>query len=145
MDVFLVRIIVHNGLAFYLTWLSLATILNFATYISYHLGARVDDASTIALFFIITLVVAYFVVENCVWQRFLLYVFTPWIVLIIAICGSMNKNYNSNNPSRNNIITAVLLAIILTLAVAKLIMFFLYKTICFYRYDKYRNNNENDF
>lgn len=138
----LVRLFVHNGLAFYLTWLSIATLLNFATYIAYHLSAAKEDASTIALFFLLAIVVVYFVLENFVWQRFLLNVFTPYVVLIIALIGSLTRNYSTVNTTRNNIITLVILLIIVLFAFIKCIMYFLYKTIFPIQKD---NNNVNSY
>ncbi|CAF4900952.1 unnamed protein product, partial [Rotaria sp. Silwood2] len=56
LDIWLVRILVHNGLAVYGTWLYLATLLNLTIWISqiYNKNAQsITDASTAALTFVL--------------------------------------------------------------------------------------------
>ena len=123
-------------MAFYLTWLSLASNLNFASFLHYVAGVDLYLSSTIALIIILGCIVTYFVLENLIYQRYLLYVFTPWIVVIIALSGSIGKNWVTAAPSRNNIITAVLLAITILLAIGKIVMFILYHTALKSRVDR---------
>ncbi len=127
-DIWLNRIILQNGLGFFLTWLSLATNLNFATFLTYENGVDMQLSSTIALIFILAIIVVYFVVESIIWPRYLLYMFTPWFVVIIALIGSVAKNWISTKPTRNNIITLILLIITVLLAISKIVLFILYKT-----------------
>lgn len=68
-DVWMNRFILQNGIAFYLTWLSLATNLNFAIFLTYEASVEVSISSTVALIAILIIIVAYFVVENFVWPR----------------------------------------------------------------------------
>ena len=135
-DVWLNRFLVQNGIGFFLTWLSLASNLNFAIFLTYEAGVKVDIASTVVLIIILAVIIVYFVLENFIWQRFMLYLFTPWIVLIIALSGSVSKNWKSESPTRNNIITLVLLIIVILMAIAKLIMFVLYHTILKHRVNR---------
>lgn len=127
-DYVLIRILPQNGLATFATWLTLATNLNFASFLAYEAGAKQEVASTIILFIILIIAVVYFVIENFIWQRYLLYNFSPWVVLNFALLGSVIKNYNRTTPSRNNIISIILLIITFLLAIAKIVMFILYKT-----------------
>ena len=120
---------VQNGLGFFLTWLSLASNLNFAMFLAYGSGIKMDIASTVALILILVIIVTYFILENFVWHRYLLYLFTPWIVLILALSGSMSKNWNASSPSRNNIITLILLIIVILMTITKIVMFILYHTV----------------
>lgn len=129
-DLVFLRILPQNGLALFATWLTLATNLNFATFLVYDCGANQDVASTIILFIILVIAVTYFIIENFIWQRYMLYNFTPWFVINFALIGSLVKNFKTSNPSRNNIITLILLLITLLLAIAKIVMFILYKTAC---------------
>ena len=57
-----------------------------------------------------------------------MYIYSPWFVLNLALIGSMTKNYNKTSPTRNNIITAVLLALIVLFTVVKIIMNILFHT-----------------
>ena len=120
----------QNGIGFFLTWLSLASNLNLAIFLTYEAGVAVDISSTIALIVILAAVVVYFILENFIWQRFLLYLFTPWIVLILALSGSLNKNWVNTSPTRNNIITLIILIIVAIMSITKIVMCVLYHTLC---------------
>ena len=108
-----------------------------ATFLSYGgPGLEMTTATTISLVIIFTLMTAYFVMENFVWQRYLLYVFTPWCVVLVALVGSLLKNWNMSAPTRNNFITLVLLVFASAYTVCKIVMFGLYQTVCKPRVDK---------
>ena len=62
-DIWLVRLFVHNGLAVYGTWLYLATLLNLTIWVSqiYNGNSQsVTDASTAALSLVLVAIVVYF-------------------------------------------------------------------------------------
>jgi hypothetical protein len=128
-DIWLVRILIQNGIAFYATWLSIASNLSFATYIIWRLGASVEDAGTAALLLILAAIIVYFILENFVWRKYLQYTFSPWFVMIIGVVGSLNKNWNYNSPTRNNIISLVILIIVTFLFTIRIVLFWLYLTI----------------
>lgn len=125
-DVWINRFLLQNGVAFFLTWLSLATNLNFAIFLTYEAGVEVSISSTAALVVIFLIVVVYFILENFIWQRYLLYTFTPWFVLNLALIGSIAKNYVASSPTRNNIMTVVIFVIILLFTITKIVMCILY-------------------
>lgn len=93
----------------------------------YACSVDVSTSGTIALFIILVLVVTYSVLENIVWPRYLLYMFTPWFVLNIALVGLITQNWKTT-PTRNNIIGLTLLIIIFVLTIIKIVMFILYQT-----------------
>ena len=68
-DIWINRFLVQNGLGFFLTWLSLATNLNFAIFLTYDASIKVDISSTVVLIIILALIVTYFILENFIWQR----------------------------------------------------------------------------
>lgn len=76
--------------------------------------------------------------ENFIWQKHLLYTFSPWFVLISGMCGSLYKNYPRNDKilSRNNKLTICLVAVFICLFLVKIVMFCLYKTIWKEKIDK---------
>lgn len=135
---FLARLLLQNGLAFYLTWLSLVTFINFAIYISYGLSANQATASTITLGLILGIILVYFIIENFIWQRFLLYVVSPWFVLLVTYNGILTANWQTVNLNRNNIISLATFVVIVVCFAIKLLMICLYKTFCSHRYDKYK-------
>lgn len=128
-DVVCVRIFLQNGLAFFATWLTLATNLNFAMVLTYSANLDMMTVTTVILFIILALVLAYSVLENVVFPRALLHQFAPWFVLNVALIGSLTKNWVSGAPTRNNIITLVIECIVVGLTVIKIATFVLYKTV----------------
>jgi hypothetical protein len=123
-------------MAFYLTWVTIASCLNLSIYLTYEANFEVSFSSSISLGIIAILVFIYFVVENFIWQHYLVYIFTPWLVLIIGLSGSLLKNYSFQKPTRNNLITFGILIGSLLFSVIKLLMCFLYHTVCKEKLDR---------
>lgn len=126
-DIWLVRAFVHNGFAIYGTWLYLATLLNLTIWI-----ARIHDrteqsireASTAALTLVLIGIIAYFVCENFIFYSSMAYTFTPWFVLIFALCGIMSKNKGRGlTEGRNQSFVMALLVISCVLAAIRLVLF----------------------
>ena len=107
-EVWLVRGFVHNGLGIYASWTSIAALLNFAMVVAYTDGGdvSVSAASTVALG-ILSFVVAVFVVTDVfLLDRYSRFTITPYLVLLVALVGSLVKNWDSG--ARNSIFTAIL-------------------------------------
>lgn len=110
-DIWLVKGFVHNGLGIYATWTSIATLLNLALIITYSDGSDVQQstASTIALG-VLTVEILVFVLTDLIWlDRYSRYTFTPYLTVVVALIGSIDKNWESG--ATNSIFTAVLLAL----------------------------------
>ncbi|CAF2774089.1 unnamed protein product [Rotaria sp. Silwood2] len=127
LDIWLVRILVHNGLAIYGTWLYLATLLNLTIWISqiYNKNAQsITDASTAALTFVLVGIIVYFVCENFIFYSSMAYTFVPWFVVIFALSGVLSKNYKRNDiPDRNKFYVLALLIICCILFIIRLGLF----------------------
>ncbi|XP_074653070.1 uncharacterized protein LOC141907356 [Tubulanus polymorphus] len=122
-DVWLVRILVHNGLAFYCGWVSVASFLNAAMVLVHILEVANDVACTVALALLAFFLVLYFCLDMFLLDRFTRYQFSNYIPVIMALGGSIAKNYERVGPSsRNPIFTVVLLAVALTCFVVKMIV-----------------------
>jgi hypothetical protein len=128
-EIWFVRFLIQNGLAFYATWVSIATVLNFVVYITWRLGAYNTNASTAGLCLVLAAALGYSIVENIVWPHYLLYTFSPWIVIIVAFVGIITKHWVNDNPSRNNILSLVILVVAGLLVLLKILAFVLYKSI----------------
>ena len=126
-DIWLVRLLVHNGLAIYGTWLYIATLLNLTIWIAriYDRDAQVIvDASTAALSLVLVAIVIYFICENVIFYSSMAYTFLPWFVLIFALSGIMSKNNQRANVSdRNKAFVLALLIICCCLLVLRLTIF----------------------
>ncbi len=130
-DIWLIRLFVQNGIAFYATWVTIASHLNFVSFITYRLNANLQDASTAALVLLACFVATYFILENFVLSKYLEFTFSPYAVLIFAFIGILVKNW-TYNPTRNNIICAFVMALI--------VLFFILKIVIVLALRSYRRN-----
>lgn len=125
-DFVAVQSLVINGIAFYATWVSIASLLNLAMVLTYTFGMRQEDASTIALSILATEIAVWFVLDVAVLSSITGYTLSPYIVLIVALFGSLDKNYVPDK--RNSVLTLVLLGVVGALAAIRLAVFV--KKVC---------------
>ena len=121
LDIWLTRILVHNGIAMQATWVSIATLLNYAMVTIYTLdpGLSVTDGSTMSLLLLAGAIVT-FTLTDLVWlDRYSRYTVTPYLVLVMALTGSWSKNYVPE--ARNSLITVILLGFSVFLLITKLL------------------------
>ncbi|XP_064643822.1 uncharacterized protein LOC135497817 [Lineus longissimus] len=119
-EVWFIRIFTENGLAIYATWTTIATLLNTAMVLTYELGLAVDVASTVALGILTVLIAVWVSLDLFVIDRYSRFTFTPYLVIIAALVGSISQNWNPTG--RNSIFTAVLLGVACFATVVKLIL-----------------------
>jgi hypothetical protein len=129
-DIWLMRVVVCNGLAMLASWGTVAAMFNFAVVLTYGTGARKDVAATVSLAIFTLEIASWWIFDNLVFERLLRYLYTPYIVLIYSIIGILHKNWNSANVSANNILVAILLVITSVLFIIKIIL-------SIYRHRKY--------
>jgi hypothetical protein len=118
-----------NGLGFFAAWTSIATCLGFAQFVSFDCAVETTLADTLALVVIGILFGVFFLIENFIWPKYPLHLFTPWIVVNLSLLGSVIKNWKSSAPTRNNIISLALLIVVFLFAIVKIFMFVLHKTV----------------
>ncbi|XP_062891300.1 uncharacterized protein LOC134338921 isoform X2 [Mobula hypostoma] len=121
-DLWLVRILVQNGIAVYATWTTIATLLNFAVVLTYSANISTVTSGTTCLSLLAIEVVLWFGLENFVFDKYVRYTLTIYPVIIVALSGSLDNHYNATSPTRNNIYIAVLLAIACIAFVARVAM-----------------------
>ncbi|XP_077100763.1 uncharacterized protein LOC143751869 [Siphateles boraxobius] len=121
-DLWCIRILVQNGIATYTTWTTIATLINFTVVLRYDAGMTQSDAATVSLSILLGEAIAWFIVENFVFEKHLRYILTVYPVVIVALSGNMTKNFNSADPSRNGIYIAVLLGLACTLFAIKVLL-----------------------
>ena len=121
-DIWLVRLLVHNGLGIYATWTTIATLLNLAIVITYRSNPAIkqDIASTVALGVLSLEIIVFLITDLTILDRYTRYTVTPYIVLIVALTGSITKNWTPG--ARNSIFTAVLLGVACCAAILKLFL-----------------------
>ncbi|XP_022089425.1 uncharacterized protein LOC110978609 [Acanthaster planci] len=119
-DLVAIRAIIQNGMAFYATWVTIATLLNLSIVLSYWGGMEQSTACTISLSILLVEVLLYSVLENVVWERYLRYTYTVWLVVIFALIGSIAKNWNVEKT--NSIFSVVLCGLAFALFLIKLVV-----------------------
>lgn len=121
-EVWLVRVFVHNGLGIYSSWTSIATVLNLAMVIAYTDGSDVSvtAASTTALGILSFEIVVFVLTDVFLLDRYSRYTFTPYLVLVVTLIGSLVKNWDPG--ARNSIFTAVLCSVGCAALVLKLVI-----------------------
>ncbi|TRZ19781.1 hypothetical protein HGM15179_007347 [Zosterops borbonicus] len=102
-ELWLIRILVQNGLALYLTWTSIATLLNFAVVLIYKWDVPDEKATTAALSILALGLVVWFYLENYFLDKYVRYNLTVYPVVIAALAGSAYRNSSFSSPHTNNI------------------------------------------
>jgi len=121
-EVWLIRFLVQNAFAMYITWLTVATLLNFTIVLAYDAGVDQSTASTISLGILAGEILLWLLLDFAVLPKYTNYLFSPYIVLPIAIGGSLAKNFDPWQT--NTIITVALLGLALLAFLVKIILMF---------------------
>ncbi|XP_076813997.1 uncharacterized protein LOC143460393 [Clavelina lepadiformis] len=114
----LVRIFLQNGLGLPATWLTIATLLNLADVMIYEDSINsttaiqrgtvsIEDGSTAALSLLWVIVVAWFILENFVWEKYFRYLFTIYPVVILALSGLIGRLRFVEGANRNLVLASV--------------------------------------
>ncbi|XP_070574375.1 uncharacterized protein [Ptychodera flava] len=119
-EVWAIRLLVHNGIAFYATWCTIATLLNLAMTLAYYTSLSQSTASTISLSILVLEILVWFICENVVIEKYVRYTISPYIVVIVALCGSYTKNWNPEKT--NSIMTVSMLGLAGLLFVVRIIL-----------------------
>ncbi|XP_037644289.1 uncharacterized protein si:dkey-29d8.3 [Sebastes umbrosus] len=118
-DLACLRILVQNGLALYTTWTSIASLINFSLVL--HLwGVDRSTAATASLCILFAEVVAWFLLENWVLDRWVRYILTVYPVVIVALVGNVLKHFNPADPTPNSVFMIVLLVLACVLLVSRI-------------------------
>lgn len=121
-EIWLIRFLVQNGLAIYATWTTVATLLNVAMVMIYKGGVENSLACTIILGVLSFVIVLWFVLDNFVLDNYTRYTFTPNIVFVVALAGSVSKNFNLDTRETISIFLVVMLSVASLLLLLKLLI-----------------------
>ncbi|XP_075934802.1 uncharacterized protein LOC142934211 [Anarhichas minor] len=118
-DLYCLRILVQNGLALYTTWTSIASLINFSLVL--HLwGVARSTAATASLCILFAEVVAWFLLENWVLDRWVRNILTVYPVVIVALVGNVFRHFNPADPTPNSVFMVALLVLACVLLVSRL-------------------------
>lgn len=121
-DVWLTRILTINGIVLYGTWSTIATLINMYIVMHYAGGVEQYICNWVVLSIIAVFIVVWFVLETFVLDRHMRYIFTPYIILILAFSGIIDKFYESSSPESYLYMVVALLVLSLVLAVVKAVV-----------------------
>ncbi|XP_009953801.1 PREDICTED: uncharacterized protein LOC104349845, partial [Leptosomus discolor] len=100
-ELWLIRILVQNGLVLYATWTTIATLLKVV--LIYKWNVSNETATTASLSILALDLVIWFYLENFFIDKYVRYNLTVYLVVIIALTGSMYKNFSFSSPRTNGI------------------------------------------
>ncbi|XP_051910253.1 uncharacterized protein si:ch211-161h7.5 [Hippocampus zosterae] len=109
-DLWLIRILVQNGVMIYTTWTTIATLINLAIVLTYQANVSPTNAATVSYCILTIVLLVWFFLQNVVLDKHMRYVLIDYPVVIWALTGNFDKNYNAESPSRSGIFIVVLLA-----------------------------------
>ncbi|RVE58815.1 hypothetical protein OJAV_G00197550 [Oryzias javanicus] len=121
-DLWLIRALVQNGVMVYTTWTTIATLLNLTIVLVYDANMSPVDAATVSYSLLSVLLVVWFALENTILDKHVRYILITYVVVIWALAGNINKNYDAKSPGRIGIFIAVLLAVSCVLFVIRIIL-----------------------
>ncbi|XP_070709427.1 uncharacterized protein [Pempheris klunzingeri] len=93
-DLWLIRILVQNGVAIYATWLTLFTLLNLTIYLQHQTDTSRCDCAVLALVLLLMKLLAWFLLENFYLDEHVRYIVTIYPVVILWLTGTLS-NYDS--------------------------------------------------
>ncbi|XP_069112307.1 uncharacterized protein [Argopecten irradians] len=121
-EAWFIRFFLQNGIAFYATWVTVATHLNVAMVMHYTGGVANDISCTTALGILLFVTILWFLTETILLDAFTRYLFSPYIVLIVALSGSLAKNYDLELRYRNSILSIIILGMAILFLLLKVII-----------------------
>ncbi|KAM3593550.1 uncharacterized protein V6R79_015133 [Siganus canaliculatus] len=121
-DLWLIRVLVQNGVLIYTAWTTIATLINLTIVLTYEAKMSATDAATISYSILTVILAVWFVLENSVLDKHMRYALVIYPVVIWALSGNLDKNFDAESPSRNGIFIAVLLALACALFVIRILL-----------------------
>ena len=125
-ECYLAQIIVVNGITIYATWVTIATLINFTVVLQYFGNYDSTNSATIALAFLAFEVIVYFVLENTLLDRFLRFVFMPYLVVIWALSAAVSAHYGVHGDLQNDIFSIILLVITIILFIVRIVLWIIF-------------------
>lgn len=119
-EVWMIHIFVENGILVYIAWTEIATLINAAMVMHYLMGVAEELACTIVLVIFTVIFISWFILDIFVFEQMYRYMFVYYPGVVIALSGIINRNWDPTK--RNQIFTAVLLAVACLATVVKLVL-----------------------
>ncbi|XP_053198844.1 uncharacterized protein si:ch211-161h7.5 [Scomber japonicus] len=121
-DLWLLRVLIQNGIAIYATWTTIASLINLNIVLTTEANMSQMNAAIVSLSILTVALFAWFILENFVLDKHVRYILITYPVVIWALSGNLDKNYDATSPKRNGIFIAVLLALASVLFVIRIVL-----------------------
>ncbi|XP_047499715.1 uncharacterized protein LOC125046115 isoform X1 [Penaeus chinensis] len=93
-DLWMFRILWHNGIALYTTWTTIAALLNLGIALKYEANLEMQLVVYVVLGSLSGIMLLWFILENTALDRFVRYTITQYAVVVLAMVGIYIKQYN---------------------------------------------------
>ena len=121
-DLWATRILVHNGIAFYATWVSITWLLNVAIVGHYFGSMSLTDAGTLSLSLLLVEILVWFFLDIVLLDRFTRYIQSVYIVVFVATTAIVTEHWGrANEEPRNHQFALALVLFVGLLQVAKIV------------------------
>ena len=122
-DLWATRILVHNGIAFYATWVSIAWLINVAVVAHYFGPLSLPDAGTLSLSLLLLEILVWFFLDIVLLDRFTRYIQSVYIVLFVATTAIVTEHWNrAHEEPRNHQFALALVLLVVVLQIAKVVL-----------------------
>ncbi|XP_045618892.1 uncharacterized protein [Procambarus clarkii] len=118
-DLWMYRVLWHNGMALYTTWSTIAALLNLGVALRYAAGLDMQYVVYVVLGALSGIMILWFVLENTILDRYVRYTITPYAVVIVALVGIYIKQY-AESTTETGYFIVVLLGVAVFCFVARL-------------------------
>ena len=116
-------ILVHNGIAFYTTWISIAWLLNVAIVGHYFGALSLADAGTLLLSLLLVEILVWFFLDIVILDRFTRYIQSVYIVVFVATTAIITEHWNrADEEPRNHQFVLALVLLVVLLQIAKIVL-----------------------
>lgn len=115
-DIWLTRLLVQNGVAFYCAWTIVASLLNLAIVLQYVNAENNVTCAWIALGILCGIELVVFILEVFVFDKYVRYVIAHYVTLVVALSGILSEHYEQGLDYIYFVITLLALTAVLGLA-----------------------------
>ncbi|KAL4635276.1 hypothetical protein GN956_G14172 [Arapaima gigas] len=94
LDLWLIWVLVQNGVALYATWTTLTMLLNLTVVLVHRVGVSPSDAATLSLALLLLSALAWFVLENFIFEIHVRYIVSIYPIVIFMLSGIIARKVN---------------------------------------------------
>ncbi|CAK6972891.1 uncharacterized protein LOC121888488 [Scomber scombrus] len=121
-DLWLLRVLIQNGIAIYATWTTIASLINLNIVLTTEANMSQMNAAIVSLSVLTVVLFVWFILENGVLDKYVRYILSIYPVVIWALTGVYTKNYDAEAQSPSDIFIVALLASACVLCATRIVL-----------------------